>query len=95
MPPSKPEKTDSSAADSKSSTLRADYALDIKQAIRGQFVVKPQDTDFSKADSNCKNDLEYFENELLAESLPQKPSNSPRGSANRSSVGHYSLGPHR
>lgn len=58
-------------------------------------MVKPQDVDAAKAE-DAKNDLETLKDELLliAPSKEKLPS-SPRGSVNRSSIGHYSLGPHR
>lgn len=54
-------------------------SLDIKQVVQGQFVVKPQDNESSKAELNED------------ETAPK----SSRSGNTRSSVGHYSLGPHR
>lgn len=79
-------------ADSKSATLRSGHSLDIRQATRGLFVVKPQDTESLKAE---RKDTEEAKEDKPSGSSPLKPVNSPRGSANRSSIGHYSLGPHR
>ncbi|XP_044263042.1 WD repeat-containing protein 44 isoform X2 [Tribolium madens] len=72
-----------SESESKSSTLRSGHSLDIKQALKGQFVVKPQDNDSLKAGDVGKVKAEVAQGA------------SPRGSSTRSSVGHYSLGPHR
>lgn len=93
LPSNKNDKTDLSS-ESKSSSLRSGHSLDIRQVIKGQFVVKAQDTDNSKADGST-HDLDKGDKESTVKSSAQKPTNSPRGSANRSSIGHYSLGPHR
>lgn len=69
-------------------TLKSGHSLDINQAIQGQFVVKPQDNEYSKALPKAVEKLQ------LKEELPSG-ANTPRGSSSRSSVGHYSLGPHR
>lgn len=92
LPTNKNERTELVSSESKSSSLRSGHSLDIRQAIKGQFVVKAQDTDNSKAGVL---DLDSGNKELLLKNASQKPTNSPRGSANRSSVGHCSLGPHR
>ncbi|XP_063906671.1 WD repeat-containing protein 44 isoform X2 [Zophobas morio] len=65
-------------------------SLDIKQALKGQFVVKPQDTDSLKAQSGVKESQE-----VETTSSTSRSGHSGRGSSTRSSVGHYSLGPHR
>lgn len=83
-------------SDSKSSTLRSGHSLDITQATKGQFVVKPQDNDSLKAHGSSKSNESADEEHhlgILVEGIGSN--NSPRGSTSRSSVGHYSLGPHR
>lgn len=75
--------------EAKSSSLRSGHSLDIKEATRGQFVVKPQDTDNAKA----KQESDSVKDEAVATPNQQVGSNSRNGT-NRS-VGHYSLGPHR
>ncbi|CAH0553276.1 unnamed protein product [Brassicogethes aeneus] len=90
-PPIKPTKSGKS---SQSSTLKSVHSLDITEATKGQFVVKPHDSDSLKAQggSRCADTVEG----LCATSKETDSSNNtPRGSSNRSSVGHYSLGPHR
>lgn len=76
--------------ETKSSSLRSGHSLDIKEATRGQFVVKPQDTDNSKAVSGAHQEAE----QVVTTPANQKVGSSSRSSTNRS-VGHYSLGPHR
>lgn len=93
LPSAKQEKQ---PAESKSSSLRSGHSLDIREATRGQFVVKPQDTDNAKAADVGKQEGEGSKDEHLAVASPSsKGRSSPRGSTNRSSIGHYSLGPHR
>lgn len=75
----------------KSSSLRSGHSLDIKEATRGQFVVKPQDTDNAKAVKPEIN--EECKSESPATSI-SKGGNSSKSTVNRT-VGHYSLGPHR
>lgn len=86
LPSLKREKPQTEA---KSSSLRSGHSLDIKEATRGQFVVKAQDTDISKAQQ---------ENEDVKDMPVATTSNkvgiAPRSSASRN-VGHFSLGPHR
>ncbi|XP_019763195.2 WD repeat-containing protein 44 isoform X2 [Dendroctonus ponderosae] len=101
---------------SKSSTLKSGHSLDITQGnpvgfsmtssdsalTRGQFVVKPMDTESIKAQGtgfNCsmKPVTEYVPTpgaDRLVPPLEESTSSSSRTS-NRSSLGHYSLGPHR
>ncbi|CAG9865437.1 unnamed protein product [Phyllotreta striolata] len=80
---------------SRSSTLRSGHSLDIREALKGQFVVKPQDNVSSKARPTSKEELDSDGADKLSVSTDKTTVNSsPRGS-NRSSVGHYSLGPHR
>lgn len=89
-------KQDKQPVESKSSSLRSGHSLDIKEATRGQFVVKPQDPDNAKAMDSVKQAGESSKDEQLVVGSPiNKGGSSPRGSTNRSSVGHYSLGPHR
>ncbi|XP_057659565.1 WD repeat-containing protein 44 isoform X1 [Diorhabda carinulata] len=85
----KSEKILQSDQQSRSSTLRSGHSLDIRQAIKGQFVVKPQDNESLKARHSDNHD------KLIVSIEKNNVSSSPRGSGNRSSVGHYSLGPHR
>jgi hypothetical protein len=87
LPSVKSTKSDKGGG-SKSSTLRSGHSLDIKEALKGQFVVKPQDTDSLKAQNSKETVGEGGEK-------ASRGSHSPRGASNRSSVGHYSLGPHR
>lgn len=83
-------------SDSKSSTLRSGHSLDITQATKGQFVVKPQDNDSLKAQGSFKSTESADEDHHLGIPVDDiSANNSPRGSTSRSSVGHYSLGPHR
>lgn len=74
----------------KSEKSSTDNFLNISQAVQGQFVVKPHDTESLKGQDFSKKPLESLP-------LDEKTSKnaSPRGSSARSSVGHYSLGPHR
>ncbi|XP_018570785.1 WD repeat-containing protein 44 [Anoplophora glabripennis] len=82
--------------DSKSSTLRSGHSLDIMQVTKGQFVVKPQDNDSLKAQGSSKSAESADEDRnLVIPANDISTNNSPRGSTSRSSVGHYSLGPHR
>lgn len=79
---------------SKSASLHSRKSLDIKQATKGQFVVKPQDYDKSKVDDpSCEEDEHPNKNLLKFEH--KESSSSIRGSASRNSVGHYSLGAQR
>ncbi|KAF2894614.1 hypothetical protein ILUMI_11560 [Ignelater luminosus] len=97
LPNSKSKLTpsDKSSESSKSSTIRSVHSLDIKQAIKGQYVVKPQDDDKSKAEGPSLEEIERLKCELLSADNEAPPLSSPRSSAGRSSIGHYSLGPHR
>lgn len=97
LPNSKSKLTpsDKSSESSKSSTIRSVHSLDIKQAIKGQYVVKPQDDDKSKAEGPSQEEVERLKIELLSANNEAPPVSSPRSSAGRSSIGHYSLGPHR
>lgn len=89
-------KQDKQPFESKSSSLRSGRSLDIREATRGQFVVKPQDPDNAKAVDGTKEESDGCKSGQLPVASPSnKRGNSPRGSINRSSVGHYSLGPHR
>lgn len=85
-----------SLKNSKTSTLKSIHSLDINQALKGKFVVKPQDNDNYKAKKSSKIDVAEKSSCI---SLAGDSSNivvtSTRGSSSRSSVGHYSLGPHR
>ncbi|XP_050294204.1 WD repeat-containing protein 44 isoform X2 [Anthonomus grandis grandis] len=100
--------------DSRSSTLRSGHSLDINQeyhssceelgketAIKGQFVVKPMDTESIKAQGtgyicSMKPLVEHTNSgpDRLTAPTEESSSSSSRTS-NRSSLGHYSLGPHR
>lgn len=57
-------------------------------------MVKPHDDDKSKAEGPSEVEVERLKRELLAAAREHSNSNSPRSSASRGSVGHYSLGPH-
>lgn len=86
---------DKSSGSSKSSTIRSIHSLDIKQAIKGHYVVKPQDDDVSKAEGPSIDEIERLKNELLLVQNQVSRSNDPVKTTTRSGVGHYSLGPHR
>ncbi|CAG9772971.1 unnamed protein product [Ceutorhynchus assimilis] len=87
--------------ESKSSTLRSGHSLDITQVTKGQFVVKPMDTESIKAQGTgyCIKPLKKAlvehtmsgPDRLTSEDCPGNKSKT----SNRSSLGHYSLGPHR
>lgn len=87
--------TDKSSDSSKSSTIRSVHSLDIRQACKGQYVVKPQDDDKSRAEGPSQDEIERLKIELLSVDTATPKPNSPRSSAGRSSIGHYSLGSHR
>ncbi|KAG5895382.1 hypothetical protein JTB14_029605 [Gonioctena quinquepunctata] len=80
--------------ESHSLNLHTGQSLDIRQALKGQFVVKPQDNDSVKAQDlfGCDG---YGKEKKLSLTKEIISNSSPRGSSSRSSVGHYSLGPHR
>lgn len=97
LPSVKSTKSDKcGGAESQSSTLRSGHSLDIRQALKGQFVVRPHDNDSLKAQPASKGELESDSMDKLSVSTEKTAttSSSPR-SSNRSSLGHYSLGPHR
>lgn len=90
-----PAEENEKKSNSKSSTLKSGNSLDIKQALKGQFVVKPQDNDSLKA-QNCKFGGHHKDEQPLVAGGPLcLTPNNTRDSSGRSSVGHYSLGPHR
>ncbi|KAJ8978340.1 hypothetical protein NQ317_011463 [Molorchus minor] len=72
-------------SDSKSSTLKSGHSLNINQALKGQFVVKPQDNDSLKAQRISKISDSPDEDNQGTLGLPIEISahNSPRGSSNR------------
>lgn len=75
--------------------MRSGHSLDIKQALKGKFVVKPQDTESLRAQgmliSKHSSDEERDKRELDIAVV----ADASKGSLGRSSLGHYSLGPHR
>ncbi|XP_060526545.1 WD repeat-containing protein 44 [Cylas formicarius] len=84
--------------ESKSSTLRSGKSLEISQALKGQFVVKPQDNDSLKAQrlgGGSLKDISEENKDSVSEKTDAPRVSSPRRISNRSSLGHYSLGPHR
>lgn len=87
-----PERSESTES-SKSASLHSRKSLDIKQATKGQFVVKPQDNDIHRIECTSKEELEV-KNDLMPNEAQKTPS-GVRFSASRNSVGHYSLGSHR
>lgn len=82
-----------STESSKSASLHSRKSLDLRQATKGQFVVKPQDNDVYKAEGPTKQEIEQLKNELQPDTL--KSTSGVRFSASRNSVGHYSLGSNR
>ncbi|XP_020300445.1 WD repeat-containing protein 44 isoform X2 [Pseudomyrmex gracilis] len=86
----------SPASTIESITREFEHSLDIRSAIKGQYVVKPQDEDKLKAEGPSTEELERVERmkaELLGRS--SEKSNSPLGSGSSNSIGRYSLGPHK
>lgn len=85
--------------------------MDIKEATRGQFVVKPQDTDNIKGvgvgvgfkhDNNgeCSRVVENSDEAVAVATMtmtmtPTHKIGNGRRSSVNRTVGHYSLGPHR
>ncbi|XP_034949974.1 WD repeat-containing protein 44 isoform X2 [Chelonus insularis] len=87
----------SPASTIESITREFEHSLDIRSATKGQYVVKPQDEDKSKAEGPSKEELERLEKmkaELLSLQSSDK-SNSPMGSISSNSIGRYSLGQNR
>ncbi|XP_044761785.1 WD repeat-containing protein 44 isoform X2 [Coccinella septempunctata] len=85
-----------SSKSSRNSTLKSVHSLDINQALKGQFVVKPQDTESYKARKSSKVEIaEKVGCMSLVKDFSSSVAAGTRGSSGRSSVGHYSLGPHR
>lgn len=87
--------------ESKASTLKSGHSLDISQITKGQFVVKPSDTESIKAQGTgfilSKKPL-IEQSETGQERLTAPTEGSSNGgsrTSNRGSLGHYSLGPHR
>lgn len=85
-------KSPASSTSSKSSTMRSVHSLDIRQIIKGQYVVKPHDDDKSKAQGPSQIEIQRLKSDILAAAKEHSNSNSLRSSASRGSVGHYSLG---
>ncbi|XP_032670941.1 WD repeat-containing protein 44 isoform X2 [Odontomachus brunneus] len=88
----------SPASTIESITREFEHSLDIRSATKGQYVVKPQDEDKSKAEGPSTEELERVERmkaELLSVRSSEKSSNSPLGSVSSNSIGRYSLGPHK
>lgn len=94
LPVTKPkiQQHDKSGESSKSSTIKSIHSLDIRQAIKGLYVVKPQDDDKLKAAPPTADDVIVSPSQSKADGESR---HSPRCSAGRSSIGHYSLGSHR
>ncbi|XP_076241152.1 WD repeat-containing protein 44 isoform X2 [Calliopsis andreniformis] len=87
----------SPASTIESITREFEHSLDIRSATKGQYVVKPQDEDKSKAEGPSAEELERVERakaELMSLRSSDK-SSSPLGSMSSNSIGRYSLGPHR
>ncbi|XP_047360217.1 WD repeat-containing protein 44 isoform X1 [Vespa velutina] len=87
----------SPASTIESITREFEHSLDIRSATKGQYVVKPQDEDKSKAEGPSTEELERIERmkaELLSVRSSDK-SSSPMGSISSNSIGRYSLGPHK
>lgn len=74
--------------------MRSGHSLDITQAIKGQFVVKPHDTESLKAQGSTisKNSDEERDKRESDNVIATDRSKETSG---LSSLGHYSLGPHR
>lgn len=93
------EERSKSENSSKSSTIKSgasrelDFSLDIRDATKGQYVVKPQDEDKSKAEGPTKEEVERIE-KLKSELLSNNKTGNQRGSTSGSSIGRSSLGPH-
>ncbi|XP_030759816.1 WD repeat-containing protein 44 isoform X2 [Sitophilus oryzae] len=90
--------------DSKSSTLKSGHSLDISQVSKGQFVVKPLDSQSIKGRIPSHKlpilpTISVLEHTLSGPERLTTPSEDNSSTiskaSNRSSVGHYSLGPHR
>ncbi|XP_076258235.1 WD repeat-containing protein 44 [Rhynchophorus ferrugineus] len=89
--------------DSKSSTLKSGHSLDISQVTKGQFVVKPMDTESIKAEGTSFNisakvpitEHVISGSERLTTTINEETLGTTSRNSNRSSLGHYSLGPHR
>ncbi|XP_015603870.1 WD repeat-containing protein 44 isoform X2 [Cephus cinctus] len=87
----------SPASTIESITREFEHSLDIRSATKGQYVVKPQDEDKSRAEGPSSEELERVErmkSELLS-MRSSEMSNSPLGSISTNSIGRCSLGPHR
>ncbi|XP_008552655.1 WD repeat-containing protein 44 [Microplitis demolitor] len=87
----------SPASTIESITREFEHSLDIRSATKGQYVVKPQDEDKSKAEGPSAEEIERLEKmkaELISLQSSDK-SSSPMGSLSSNSVGRYSLGQHR
>lgn len=89
--------TSSRASTIKSVSRELDFSLDIRSATKGQYVVKPQDEDKSKAEGPAEDEaerLEKLKSELLSTNQ-QALGMSNRGATSGNSIGRCSLGPHR
>lgn len=97
------EEKPKSETSSRSSTIKSvarelNYSLDIREATKGQYVVKPQDEDKSKAEGPSPDELQRIEKlkeELLNSARAKMDSHGRRVSASNNSIGRCSLGPHR
>ncbi|XP_058807831.1 WD repeat-containing protein 44 [Phymastichus coffea] len=86
----------SPASTIESITREFEHSLDIRSAIKGQYVVKPQDEDKAKAEGPSREELQRvakMKAELMSMNSSDK-SNSPLSSISSNSVGRHSLGSH-
>lgn len=104
LPKLKSIEEQSNSESSRSSTIKSvarelNYSLDIRDATKGQYVVKPQDEDKSKAEGPSKEEMQRIEklkNELLScANQGRSETTVRRVSASNNSIGRCSLGPHR
>ncbi|KAK0161236.1 hypothetical protein PV327_009729 [Microctonus hyperodae] len=87
----------SPASTIESITREFEHSLDIRSATKGQYVVKPQDEDKSKAEGPSLEELARLE-KIKADLISLRSSNqssSPMGSISSNSIGRYSLGQHK
>lgn len=65
------------------------YSLDIKDAAKGQYVVKPQDADQDKAEGPSNEEMQRIEKlkEELLNSKGKSDTNGRRVSASNNSIG--------
>lgn len=88
----KPKSEQSSRSSTiKSCTRELNYSLDIRDATKGQYVVKPQDSDTDKAEGPTDEELQRIEKlkEELLNSREKTDTNVRRVSASSNSIGRY------